>query len=124
MQGIIIRTLITAAGLWAADSLLAGVRIDGHWTLLFAALALGIINGVIRPVLTVLTLPLTVVTLGLFLLVLNAAMFGLAAALFDGFRVDGFWSALGGAVIVSITSWIASAFIGPKGRYEIMVIKR
>ncbi len=124
MQGILIRTVITALGLWLADSLLDGVRISSEWTLVFAALVLGIINAVVRPVLLVLTLPLTVVTLGLFLLVLNAGMFGLAAAFFDGFRVDGFWSALGGSLIVTITAWIASAFIGPKGRYEIMVIKR
>lgn len=120
MRGILLRTLIIAAGLWLADQLLSGVRIDGGWTLGFAALALGIINAVIRPVLLVLTFPLTVVTLGLFLLVLNAAMFGLAAALFDGFRVDGFLSALLGTLIVSFTAWIASSLIGPNGRYEVV----
>ena len=124
MTGILLRTVITAIGLWIADSLLDGVIIRTEATLIFAALVLGIINAVVRPVLVVLTLPLTVVTLGIFLLVLNAAMFGLAAALFDNFEVAGFWSALGGALIVSITSWIASAFIGPKGRYEVMVVKR
>ena len=124
MRGILLRTLITAVGLWGADQLLSGVMIYGQWTLIFAALVLGIINAVVRPVLLVLTLPLTVVTLGLFILVLNGAMFGLAAAMFDGFRVDGFWSAVGGALIVSITSWIASSFIGPKGSYEVIVVKR
>lgn len=124
MQGTIIRILITAAGLWLADALFAGVRFDGAWTLLFSALVLGIINAIVRPVLVVLTLPLTVVTLGLFLLVLNAAMFGLAAAFFAGFQVDGFWYAVGGALVVSITSWVGSAFIGQNGRYEVMVIKR
>ena len=124
MTGILLRTVITAIGLWIADSLLDGVIIRTEATLIFAALVLGIINAVVRPILVVLTLPLTVVTLGIFLLVLNAAMFGLAAALFDNFEVAGFWSALGGALIVSITSWIASAFIGPKGRYEVMVVKR
>ena len=105
MQGIIIRTLITAAGLWAADSLLSGVRIDGHWTLLFAALALGIINAVIRPVLTVLTLPLTVVTLGLFLLVLNAGMFGLRRCCSTAFA----WR-------VSGTPWVGrSSYRSPPG---------
>lgn len=120
MRGIIIRTVITAAGLWLADTLLAGVRIDGGWTLVFAALVLGIINAIIRPVLLVITIPITVITLGLFILVLNAAMFGLAAALFEGFSVDSFWSALAGTIIVSITAWAASSLIGPSGRYEVV----
>lgn len=120
MRGILLRTLIIAAGLWLADQLLSGVRIDGGWTLAFSALALGVINAVIRPVLLVITFPLTVVTLGLFILVLNAAMFGLAAALFDGFRVDGFLSALLGTLIVSATAWAASSVIGPNGRYEVV----
>jgi putative membrane protein len=71
-----------------------------------------------------LTLPLTIVTLGLFLFVLNAAMFGLVAAFLDNFIVSGFWSALFGAIVVSITSTIASWFIGPDGRYEILVMRR
>ena len=124
MRGILIRTLVTAVGLWAADQLLDGVSIYGTWTLVFAALVLGIINAVVRPVLTVLTLPLTIVTLGFFLLVLNAAMFGLAAALFEDFRVDGFWSAMGGAIIVSLTAWVSSAFIGPKGGFDEFDVRR
>lgn len=120
MRGIIIRTVITAAGLWLADSLLAGVRIDGGWTLAFAALALGVINAIIRPILLIITIPITVLTLGLFILVLNAAMFGLAAALFDGFSVASFWSALAGTIIVSVTAWAGSSLIGPNGRYDVV----
>jgi putative membrane protein len=71
-----------------------------------------------------LTLPLTIVTLGLFLFVINAAMFGLVAALLDDFAVAGFWSALFGAIIVSITSTVASWYIGPEGRYEVFVMRR
>jgi putative membrane protein len=70
------------------------------------------------------TLPLTVVTLGLFIFVLNAAMFGLVAAMLDNFQVAGFWSALFGAIIVSITSTIASWYIGPDGRFEVFVVRR
>ncbi|MBT8102649.1 MAG: phage holin family protein, partial [Gammaproteobacteria bacterium] len=72
----------------------------------------------------VLTLPLTIITLGLFLFVLNAAMFGLVAALLDNFQVAGFWSAVFGAIIVSITSTVASWYIGPNGRYEVFVLRR
>jgi putative membrane protein len=69
-------------------------------------------------------LPLTVVTLGLFIFVLNAAMFGLVAAMLDNFQVAGFWSALFGAIIVSITSTIASWYIGPDGHFEVFVVRR
>ena len=124
MHGIILRTLITMLGLFIASQLLSGVAIDGWGTFILAALLLGVANAIIRPLLFVLTLPITVITLGLFLFVLNAAMFGLVAALLDKFSVAGFWSAIFGAIIVSITSTIASWYIGPKGRYEVMVIKR
>lgn len=124
MNGFLVRLLITALGLWVASVLVPGVSISGVWTLVFAALWLGIVNAVIRPIALVLTFPFTLITLGLFILVVNAAMFGLVAALLDGFRLSGFWSALMGALVVSITSWLASAFIGPRGRYEVMVIHR
>jgi len=83
-----------------------------------------LVNGFVRPVAFVLTLPLTIVTLGLFLLVLNAAMFGLVAAMLDNFSVAGLFSAIFGALIVSITSTIASWYVGPQGQIEILVIRR
>jgi len=124
MQGIILRTLITMLGLYLASALLPGVSISGAWSFILAALLLGLVNGLVRPVAFLLTLPLTVVTLGLFLFVLNAAMFGLVAAMLDDFAVSGFWSALFGAIIVSLTSTIASWYIGPQGRYEVFVVRR
>ena len=124
MNGFLLRLVITAFGLWVASELVRGVSISGVWTLVFAALLLGIVNAVIRPIVLLLTFPFTLITLGLFILVVNAGMFGLVAALLDGFRLDGFWSALLGAIVVSITSWLASAFVGPRGRYEVMVIRR
>jgi putative membrane protein len=122
--GFVLRVLTVAAGLWAAAKLVSGISVEDSWTLLAAALLLGIVNAVIRPVLVVLTLPISILTLGLFLLVINAAMLGLVARLLDGFEVAGFWSALAGSVIVSIVSWIASSFIGPKGRVEVVVATR
>ena len=124
MQGIILRTLITMLGLFLASALVPGVQIMGAWSFIFAAALLGLVNGFVRPIAFVLTLPITIVTLGLFLLVLNAAMFGLVAALLDNFVVSGFWAALFGALIVSITSTVASWYIGPDGRYEVYVIRR
>lgn len=124
MQGIVLRTLISMLGLYLASVLVPGVSITGAWTFIFAAVLLGLVNAVVRPVAFVLTLPITLVTLGLFLLVLNAAMFGLVAALLENFVVAGFWSALFGAIIVSITSTIASWYIGPDGRVEVIVVTR
>jgi putative membrane protein len=124
MAGIILRTLISMLGLYLASVLIPGVQIAGSGTFILAALLLGLVNGFVRPIAFLLTLPLTIVTLGLFLLVLNAAMFGLVAAMLDSFTVAGFGSALLGALIVSITSTIASWYIGPKGQVEILVIRR
>jgi putative membrane protein len=111
-------------GLLLASAMIPGVQIEGLGTLILAALLLGIVNALVRPVAFLLTLPLTIITLGLFLLVLNAAMFGLVAAMLDSFVVAGLGSAILGALIVSITSMIASWYIGPKGRVEILVNRR
>ena len=124
MQGIVLRTLINMLGLFLASALVPGVSISGAWTFIFAAVLLGLVNAFVRPIAFVLTLPITLVTLGLFLFVLNAAMFGLVAALLDNFAVAGFWSALFGAIILSITSTMASWYIGPDGRVEVIVVTR
>tara|TARA_R110002096_G_scaffold22547_8_gene72305 strand:- start:8421 stop:8798 length:378 start_codon:yes stop_codon:yes gene_type:complete len=124
MNGIIIRTLITMLGLLLASKLVPGVWIEGAGSFILAALLLGLVNGFVRPIMFLLTLPLTIITLGLFIFVLNAAMFGLVAAFLDNFNIAGFWSALFGALIVSITSTVASWFIGPEGRYEVFIVRR
>ena len=124
MAGIIVRTLICMLGLFLASALLPGVEIEGPGTFILAALLLGLANGFIRPIAIVLTLPLTIVTLGLFILVINAAMFGLVAAMLDNFTVAGLFSAMFGALIVSITSTVASWYIGPRGQVEIYVVRQ
>jgi putative membrane protein len=124
MRGFVLRLLVSALALWVASAIVPGVEIEGGWTLVFAAFWLGIVNAVVRPLAVIFTLPLTLLTLGLFLFVVNAAMFGLTAALLEGFRVSGFFAAVFGAIVVSIVSWLASSFIGPDGRYEVMVIER
>jgi len=111
-------------GLALASALIPGVEILSTGSLIGAALLLALVNAFIRPIAFVLTLPLTIVTLGLFLFVLNAAMFGLVAAMLDNFRVSGFWSALFGSLVVSITSTVASWYIGPDGRYEVYMVHR
>jgi putative membrane protein len=122
--GFLVRLAISALGLWLAQAIVPGIEIRGTGTLIAAALLLGIVNALVRPVAVLLTLPLTVLTLGLFLLVVNAAMFGLVAALLDGFHVAGFGSALLGWLVVALTGWLASWSIGPRGRFEVMVVRR
>ena len=124
MNGIILRTLIIMLGLYLASMLISGVQIVGTGTFIIAAVLLGLVNAFVRPVAILLTLPITIVTLGLFLFVLNAAMFGLVAAMLDNFSVAGLGSAILGAIVVSITSTIASWYIGPDGRYKVFVIRR
>jgi putative membrane protein len=124
MQGIFVRTLISMLGLFLASSLIPGVAIDGMGNFILAALLLGLVNAFVRPLMFLFTLPLTLVTMGLFIFVINAAMFGLVAAMLDNFQVSGFWSALFGAIVVSITSTVASWYIGPDGRFEVFVVRR
>ena len=118
MTGFVLRAVIAAMGLWLATSVVDGISINSPLTLLLAGALLGVVNAIVRPVAVVLTFPVTIVTLGLFLLVINAGMLGLVAWLLPGFAVSGFRAALLGAIIVSVTGWVGSWFIGPNGRYQ------
>ena len=124
MNGFVLRTLISALGLWVASAIVPGVSITGAGTLVLAALLLGIVNAVVRPLIILLTLPITLVTLGLFLLVVNAAMLALVASLLEDFTIAGFWSAVGGAIVVGVVSWFASWNIGPRGNVEVLVVEQ
>jgi putative membrane protein len=112
MQGFLIRLLINALGLWLAAQIVPGISIGSAGTLVMAALLMGVVNALVRPVAIVLTLPLTILTLGIFLLIVNAAMFGLVAWLLPGFEVSGILAALLGWLIVSVVSWFAASFTG------------
>lgn len=124
MLGFLVRAAIVALGLWLATKIFSGLQFDSPGVLIAAALLLGLVNAVIRPIAIILTFPLTLVTLGLFLLVVNAAMMGLVAWMLDGFSIAGFWTAIGASIVVSITSWAASGLIGNNGRFEVMVIRK
>ena len=124
MNGILVRLSITAVGLWLATSLVDGVRADDTFTLILAAILLGLVNAVIRPIAIVLTIPITVLSLGLFLWPINAAMLWLVGRLLDGFDVASFGAALLGAALVSVTGWIGNAYVGNGGRYEVVRIER
>ena len=124
MSGFLIRLVIGAFGLWVAEQLLQGIPIDGTFALFLAALLLGVVNAVVRPLFVLFTLPLTLLSLGLFLLVINALMLELVAVLVPGMHIAGFGSAILGSIIISLVSWAASAWIGPSGKFEVLVVER
>jgi putative membrane protein len=110
--------LINAATIGLAAAVVPGIRLEGVWPALLAGLVLRVVNALVRPVLVVLTLPLTVVTLGLFLLVLNGICLALAAWLVPGFGLDGLLPAVLGALVISVVSWLLTAFVSDRGRIE------
>jgi putative membrane protein len=103
--------LINAVALIAVAYLLPGVTVSDFVTALIAALVLGLVNAVIRPILILLTLPATLLTLGLFIFVINGLLFWLVGSYIDGFTVAGFWPGFFGAIVYSIVSWALSALL-------------
>ena len=115
-MGFVIRVLVNAGAILLAAHLVSGLHVESLTTALVAGLVLGLINAIVRPILVVLTLPFTLVTLGLFLLVLNAFCLWLTSVFVPGFAVRGFFSAFVGALIVSVVSWVLTAFLSDSGR--------
>jgi putative membrane protein len=107
-MGFLIRLVVNAVALIAVAYLVPGVHVSGFVGALIAALILGIVNAVLRPVLVILSLPLEILTLGLFTLVINALLFLLVGKLGVGLYVDGFWPAFWGAIVLWIVSWVLS----------------
>jgi putative membrane protein len=116
--GFVIRLVVNAAALWVAAQLVSGFVITGVTPLILAALVLGLVNAIVRPILLILTLPLTLVTLGLFLFVLNAFCIWLTSRLVPGFEVHTFLAAVLGALVISVVSWIVTAFLSDTGRFR------
>jgi len=119
MIGFVFRAVIAALGLWLATRWVSGIHIDSPATLLLAGLLLGVVNAIVRPLAVILTFPITLLTLGFFLLVVNAGMLGLVALVLPGMSITGFWPALLGALIVSVTGWIGSLLIGSSAKFEV-----
>jgi putative membrane protein len=103
--------LINAVALIAVAYLMPSVSVSSFPAALVAALVLGLVNAVVRPVLVLLTLPVTLLTLGLFIFVLNGLLFWMVASWLEGFAVAGFWSGVLGAILFSIVSWLLSALV-------------
>ena len=114
MSSFIARVFLTAFGLWMADQVLSGVSFDSAASLWIAALLLGVVNAIIRPIVFILTLPITLLTLGLFVFVVNGAMVLLVDRLMPSFQTDSLGTAILASIIVSLTGWAANVFIGKK----------
>ena len=104
---LLIAWAINLAALWAANAIWDGVRIHGWQAYLIGSAVLGIANAVLKPLLTILTLPLIIITLGFFYLLINIAMIALAEWIAPNFSIDGFWTYVGTVVIVWLVNWIA-----------------
>jgi putative membrane protein len=124
VPGFLLRLAISAFGLWLAAQIVPGMTISGAGTLVAAAFLLGAVNALVRPIVILLTLPITIVTLGVFLLVVNAMMLGLVAALLPNFQLGGLLSAVLGSIVVSLTGWVASWYVGPRGRVDVLIVRR
>ncbi|MDQ3461226.1 MAG: phage holin family protein [Deinococcota bacterium] len=114
-MNLLVLWVLNALALWLTTELYPGLFFTqpGIWPLLIAALVLGLVNAVVRPIMVLLTLPLTVLTLGLFLLVVNALSLGIVAAL-TPLAIRSFWDAVVGAIILSIVGWVLNAILRPE----------
>ena len=122
VRTLLIVWLINALALLALPYLVPSVQVDSFFTALIAALLLGLVNTLIRPLLILLTLPVTVLTLGLFIFVINALLFWFVASFVEGFHVAGFWSAFSGWLVYALISWAASAIVF--GERPVVVVRR
>ena len=112
---------VTTVAVMVASSVIHGIRYDTVAALIGASLLLGILNAFIRPILLILSAPVILLTLGFFILVLNGLLLLLVPSVVVGFHVDSFWSAFWGAIVISIVSWILSAFFrGSDGRMHVL----
>ena len=115
MPGILIRWLTTTAAIVATAYLLDGIQVSGFLSAVFAAAILGILNAFFRPIALLITLPINILSLGLFTFLINALMLKMASGIIPGFGVYGFWTAIFGAFLISVISWLLNAFISEKG---------
>lgn len=107
MLRVLLKWVLSAAALLLVAYLVPGIHV-GHLTALIAAIVIGLINAVLRPILIILTLPITLLTLGLFILVINAVLFALAAAVVPNFTVHGWRAALVGSILYAVLGWVVS----------------
>ncbi len=124
MQGIIIRWLALTIAIMICAYLLAGIELQSFFSALGAAAILGILNALFRPLLILVTLPINVLTFGLFTFVINAVLLLMVSGVVSGLEISSFWSALGGALIISLLSWLLSSLVSDRGRLDVIDLRK
>ncbi len=111
----LLRWALNAVALMLVPEVVSSIHVSSYSAALIAAIIIGLLNALVRPLLILLTLPITALTLGLFILVINALLFWLASEIVGGVQVAGFWSAMGGALVYSVLTWLVSMALGERG---------
>jgi len=124
MRGLMVRWITVTCAIAVAAYLLDGIRVSGFLSAFLAAAMLGFLNAFFRPLLLILTLPINILSLGFFTFVINAAMLKMASSLIPGFYVHGFWTAVFGALIISIVSFSVTMLISEKGDIHTIELHR
>ena len=123
MRGIALRWLTLTLAIVLASYLLSGIQVSGFWAAVGAAAMLGILNAFFRPIALILTLPINILTFGLFTFIINAVMLKMVSGVISGFQVEGFWTAIFGALVISLVSFALNSLISEKGRVDVIDLK-
>ena len=123
MHGLLLRWLTLTASILLASYLLGGIQVSGFLSALGAAAILGILNAFFRPIALLITLPINVLTFGLFTFIINAVMLKMASGVITGFHVHGFWTAVFGALIISLVSFALNTLISGNGRVDVIDLR-
>lgn len=121
MRGLLIRFAVTGVAVLLASAIIPGIEVESASAGLAAVIVLAILNALVRPILYLFSLPFIVLTLGVFMVVINALLLLLVAFLVKGFVVTGFWSSIGGAILISLVSGVLNLWVSEQGRMEIVI---
>ncbi|SPF49179.1 conserved membrane hypothetical protein [Syntrophobacter sp. SbD1] len=124
MNGLLVRWLLLSISIILTSYLVDGIYVASFFSAFFAAMVLGILNALFRPILLFITLPINILTLGLFTFVINALLLKMVSGVVPGFYVHGFWAAIFGSLIISLVSWLLSSFVNERGRISYIDLKK
>ncbi|RMH33575.1 MAG: phage holin family protein [Nitrospirae bacterium] len=124
MRGFLVRCGVTGIAVLTASVVLPGIEIRTLTAGIVTAVLLALLNAMVRPILYILSAPLIVLTFGLFIVCINALLLHLVSVMVEGFLVDGFWPAIGGAIVISVVSTILNLWISDRGQMEIVIAHR
>ena len=120
MRGFVLRFIVTGVAVLVASQVVPGLAIDSLAAGTVGVLVLAMLNALVRPILYVLSAPFIVATLGVFMIVINAFLLGVVSVFVKGFHVYGFWSAVGGAVLISLVSGMMNFMVSDRGRVDVV----